>query len=58
MRLVGDEVFQRFSVPKDQTIWYYQEVTEALGAASGDRSRLVRELRALVATMERGVERI
>ncbi len=58
MRLVGDEVFQRFSVPRDQTIWYYREVTEALRAASSDRSRLVRELRALVAAMERGVERI
>jgi (p)ppGpp synthase/HD superfamily hydrolase len=58
MRLVGDEVFQRFSVPKAQTIWYYREVTEALRAASGDRSRLVRELRALVVAMERGVERI
>ena len=58
MRLVGDEVFQRFSVPKAQTIWYYREVTEALRAASGDRSRLVRELRALVVAMERGVEPI
>ena len=58
MRLVGDEVFDRFSVPKAQTIWYYKEVTEALRAASHDRSRLVRELHGVVAAMERGVQRI
>ena len=30
MRLVGEEVWNRFSVPRDKTLWYYQEVTEAL----------------------------
>jgi GTP pyrophosphokinase len=58
MRLVGDQVFDRFSVPKAQTIWYYKEVTEALRSASHDRSRLVRDLRGVVAAMERGVQRI
>ncbi len=58
MRLVGDEVFDRFSVAKPQTLWYYRAVTEALRAASHDRSRLVRELHGVVSAMERGVQRI
>src|SRR5512147_920938 len=27
MRLVGDDVWSRFSVPREKTIWYYREVT-------------------------------
>jgi (p)ppGpp synthase/HD superfamily hydrolase len=59
MRLVGDEVWSRFSVPREQTTWYYREVTIALKAAL-PRSpwRLVRELEGLVWAMERGVRPI
>jgi (p)ppGpp synthase/HD superfamily hydrolase len=59
MRLVGDEVWHRFSVPKEKTLWYYRAVTEALVTATPpERSRLVRELRGIVAAMERGVQRL
>lgn len=58
MRMVGDEVWNRFSVPRDKTIWYYKAVTEALRVAPGSPSRLVRELSAIVDAMERGVIRI
>jgi len=58
MRMVGDEVWQRFSVPREKTIWYYRQVTNALRTASGSPTRLVLELSAIVAAMERGVTRI
>lgn len=58
MRVVGDEVWARFSVPRDKSLWYYREVTAALREATRDRSRLVRELAAIVDAMERGVTRI
>jgi (p)ppGpp synthase/HD superfamily hydrolase len=58
MRLVGEEVWSRFSVPRERTLWYYREVTAALREATHDRSRLVRELAAIVAAMDRGVVRI
>ena len=56
MRFVGEEVWQRFSVPREKTLWYYREVTHALEAAAPrGQTRLTRELSALVAAMERGV---
>lgn len=59
MRLVGDEVWHRFSVPREKTLWYYREVTDALfGATAPDRTRLVRELAGIVRAMERGVQRL
>lgn len=58
MRLVGDDVWKRFSVPREKTLWYYREVTAALREASSDRSRLVRELSGIVSAMERGVARL
>jgi (p)ppGpp synthase/HD superfamily hydrolase len=57
MRLVGEEVWSRFSVPKAKTLWYYRQVTDALVAATPpDRSRLVRELAGIVRALERGVQ--
>lgn len=59
MRLVGDEVWHRFSVPKEKTLWYYREVTDALMSATPPESaRLVRELRGIVTALERGVQRL
>ncbi len=58
MRIVGDDVWKRFSVPREKTLWYYREVTTALREASSDRSRLVRELSGIVSAMERGVARL
>jgi len=58
MRVVGDEVWTRFSVPREKTIWYYREVTDALRTAPGTPTRLVKELSAIVNAMERGVTRL
>lgn len=59
MRLVGEDVWRRFSVPKEKTLWYYRAVTEALRAATPhEHSRLVRELAGIVLAMERGVQRL
>jgi len=59
MRVVGDEVWGRFSVPREKTLWYYREVTMALKAAL-PRSpwRLVRELEGIVWALEHGVRPI
>ena len=58
MRLVGEDIWKRFSVPKEKTLWYYRAVMEALRSATPpERSRLVRELAAIVIAMERGVRR-
>lgn len=46
---LGDEVFERFSAPMDETLWYYREVVDAL--ADGFDHRLIGDLRAMVATM-------
>jgi GTP pyrophosphokinase len=59
MRLVGEDVWKRFSVPKEKTLWYYRTVTDALRSATPvARSRLVRELAGIVLAMERGVQRL
>jgi (p)ppGpp synthase/HD superfamily hydrolase len=56
MRLVGEDVWKRFSVPKEKTLWYYRSVTDALRAATpANRSRLPRELAGAVQAMARGV---
>ncbi len=57
MRLVGEEVWNRFSVPKDKTMWYYREVTMALKAGlPRSPRRLVRELEGIVWALDRGVK--
>src|SRR5512147_682937 len=57
MRLVGDEVWSRFSVPKEKTIWYYQEVTQALKEQlPRSPARLVRELEGIVWALNHGVK--
>lgn len=63
MRIIGDEVWSRFSVPREKTLWYYLSVVAALETAlaaipPGPRSpvRLINELRGIVKAMERGVE--
>ena len=56
MRLVGEEIWKRFSVPKEKTLWYYRTVTDALAQATPVKnSRLIRELTGIVAAMEQGV---
>ncbi len=58
MRVVGEEVWSRFSVPREKTLWYYRSVTDALRSAPGAPNRLVRELAGIVAALGRGVQRI
>lgn len=59
MRLVGDEVWSRFSVPREKTLWYYQEVTRALKEQiPRSPGRLVRELEGIVWALKHGVKRI
>lgn len=59
MRLVGDEVWSRFSVPKEKTLWYYREVTRALKEQiPRSPNRLVRELEGIVWALGHGVRRI
>ena len=58
MRNVGEEIWMRFSVPREKTLWYYREVTRALREAEPrSPARLVRELSGIVMAMERGVAR-
>ena len=56
-RALGDEVWQRFRAGKEETLWYYREVTTAL-LRSG-RTPLVDELERVVGEIERlaGLER-
>jgi (p)ppGpp synthase/HD superfamily hydrolase len=59
MRLVGNEVWSRFSVPRDKTLWYYREVTRALKEQlPRSPKRLVRELEGIVWAMEHGVKQM
>jgi GTP pyrophosphokinase len=62
MRVIGDAVWARFSVPREKTIWYYLAVTSALETALATLPpspkspvRLINELRGIVNAMERGV---
>ena len=50
-RALGDEVWQRFQAGKEDTLWYYREVTTAL-LRSG-RTPLVDELERVVGEIER-----
>ena len=55
-RDVGDEVFERFKPSKEQTLWYYRGVTDALGR--GWDHPLVGRLRGIVEALHRetGIE--
>jgi (p)ppGpp synthase/HD superfamily hydrolase len=50
-RLMGDQVFERFTADKDQTLWYYRAVVDAL--SDGWEHVLLRELDAQVDQMHR-----
>jgi (p)ppGpp synthase/HD superfamily hydrolase len=56
-RGVGDELWERFSADREQTLWFYREVTSALQAAARpeekDLNALIGELDEVVATLER-----
>ena len=59
MRLVGEGVWSRFSVPREKTLWYYREVTQVLKEQlPRSPRRLVRELEGIVWALEHGVRRI
>lgn len=51
LREVGDAVFDRFSADREQTLWYYRQVVDALG--DGWSHSLLDELRRTVDTMHR-----
>ncbi|MHC5039459.1 MAG: HD domain-containing protein [Planctomycetota bacterium] len=50
-RIEGDAVFDRFKASKEQSLWYYREVTEAL--AHGWDHPLVQTLRSIVESLHR-----
>jgi (p)ppGpp synthase/HD superfamily hydrolase len=47
---VGAAVFDRFSQPRDETLWYYRRLQEILGQRLGTGHRLVRRLGAAIDT--------
>jgi (p)ppGpp synthase/HD superfamily hydrolase len=49
-KVVGDDVFERFSAPKHETLWYFREVAAALG--EGWTHPLLDELRSAVAELQ------
>lgn len=54
LHLVGDELWTRFSASRDETLWYYRSVADALG--DGFDHRLVGELRVVVSEVHRVVD--
>ena len=48
-RVMGDRIFERFSVEKEQTLWYFRAVIDAL--AEGWNHAILDELRAAVAEL-------
>ena len=50
-RALGDEVFERFTASKAQTLWYYRALLESL--ATGWEHPLLDELREVVAELHR-----
>lgn len=50
-RLIGDEVWSRFSGGKQGTLWYYRALVDSLKATGG--SRLIEELERVVTELER-----
>ncbi len=51
LRVMGMAVFDKFTVPRDQTLWYYRELLKIFTTMIGERSRLVVELRIAVSAM-------
>jgi (p)ppGpp synthase/HD superfamily hydrolase len=58
-RIVGDDLWRRFSEGKKQTLWFYREVTSALQEAARQEEErlnaLIGELDEVVTTLEREV---
>ena len=54
VRVVGDRVWDRFTASREQTLWYYRELVDALGA--GWMSPLLERLRAEVDALHRTVQ--
>jgi (p)ppGpp synthase/HD superfamily hydrolase len=50
-RVLGDELWSRFTASKDETLWYYRSLVEAFREAGG--GRLVSELDIVVSELER-----
>jgi len=42
--VIGDAVFERFSMPKSDTVWYYRELARVISARLGSDHRLIRKL--------------
>ena len=53
LRDTGEEVWGRFSVTKDQTLWYYRSLVTAYRANPGQTVALIDELDRTVGEMER-----
>ena len=51
---IGDAVWQRFSAPKDDVIWYYESLLTAFRASQVSAPGLLAELRIAVARMRAG----
>ena len=45
---IGDEVFERFTTSKSDTVWYYRSLAARLGERMGEDHRLVRKLNAAI----------
>ena len=50
-RLVGDEVWKRFTASREETLWYYRSLVSAFRAV--DSSHLIEELDLVVSELER-----
>lgn len=50
-RAVGDEVWERFSASKEETLWYYRSLTEAYRSAGAD-GYMLEELERVVGVLE------
>ena len=52
LRVVGDGAWDRFSVPKDQTLWYYRSLVTGYRRNPAHTPALIDELDRTVTTME------
>lgn len=53
-RAIGDAVFDRFTAPKHETLWYFREVLDALG--TGWKHPILEELRESVHELHRSAQ--
>lgn len=51
-RQIGEKVWQRFSAPKEEQLWYYKTLVETFRAATAPR-KLIGELSEVVETLKR-----